>query len=64
MRDYFETWGYLRIRILGILCNIAAQTEIFLNRYDEAESVWVWEYLPEGEDESHDLFMDPGEQIG
>ena len=34
-----------------------------LNRYDEAESVWVWEYLPEGEEESHDLFMDPGEQI-
>ena len=51
------------IRILGKLSNIAAQTEIFLNRYDEAESVWVWEYLPEGEEESHDLFMDPGEQI-
>ena len=32
-------------------------------RYDEAESVWVWEYLPEGEEETHDLFMDPGEQI-
>jgi len=33
------------------------------SRYDEAESVWVWEYLPEGEEETHDLFMDPGEQI-
>merc|ERR1712013_330672 len=33
------------------------------SRYDEAESVWGWEYLPEGEEETHDLFMDPGEQI-
>ena len=55
-----DTWelGYW-----GNLVILHAQTERFLNRYDEAESVWVWEYLPEGEDESHDLFMDPGEQI-
>ena len=33
-------------------------------RYDEAESVWVWEY-PTGEEEGghHDLFMDPGQQV-
>ena len=38
-------------------------TKKIIIRYDEAESVWVWEYLPEGEEETHDLFMDPGEQI-
>merc|ERR1712098_402867 len=32
------------------------------SRFDETESVWVWEYPPEGE-EHHDLFMDPGEQV-
>jgi len=30
-------------------------------RYEESESVWVWEYPTE--DGHHDLFMDPGEQI-
>ena len=32
------------------------------SRYDEAESVWIWEY-PLEDGEHHDLFMDPGEQI-
>eukprot|EP00092_Neocalanus_flemingeri_P007223 GFUD01007802.1.p1 GENE.GFUD01007802.1~~GFUD01007802.1.p1 ORF type:complete len:223 (-),score=50.94 GFUD01007802.1:143-748(-) len=32
------------------------------SRFDETESVWVWEYPVEDED-SHDLFMDPGEMI-
>jgi len=32
------------------------------SRFDETESVWVWEY-PVEEGEHHDLFMDPGEQI-
>ncbi|XP_067946040.1 DNA-directed RNA polymerase III subunit RPC8-like [Watersipora subatra] len=30
-------------------------------RFDEAEQLWVWEYV--GEDEPHDLFMDIGEEI-
>jgi len=30
-------------------------------RFDESEQLWVWEYS--GEDESHDLFMDIGEDI-
>merc|ERR1712098_671039 len=32
------------------------------SRFDEAESVWVWEY-PTEDDDHHDLFMDPGEQV-
>jgi DNA-directed RNA polymerase III subunit RPC8 len=32
-------------------------------RYDEAESVWVWEYPTEEEGRHHDLFMDPGERV-
>lgn len=35
------------------------------SRYDEAESVWVWEYPTEEEEEGghHDLFMDAGEKV-
>jgi len=32
------------------------------SRYDETESVWIWEY-PLEDDEHHDLFMDAGEQV-
>ena len=32
------------------------------SRFDETESVWVWEY-PVEDDEHHDLFMDPGEKV-
>merc|ERR1711973_1048213 len=31
-------------------------------RYDDNESVWIWEY-PLEEGDHHDLFMDPGEKI-
>ena len=31
-------------------------------RYDDNESVWIWEY-PLEEDEHKDFFMDPGETI-
>jgi len=31
-------------------------------RYDDSESVWIWEY-PLEDGEHHDLFMDAGEQI-
>ena len=31
-------------------------------RYDDNESVWIWEY-PLEEDEHKDFFMDPGEKI-
>jgi len=30
-------------------------------RFDETEQTWVWEYKME--DQKHDLFMDPGEEI-
>jgi len=36
------------------------------HRFDESDQVWVWEYPTEDEDgqaASHDLFMDPGEEI-
>ena len=32
------------------------------SRYDDSESVWIWEY-PLEDDEHHDLYMDAGEQI-
>merc|ERR1712168_1698697 len=32
------------------------------SRFDETESVWIWEY-PLEEGEHHDLFMDAGEQV-
>ena len=31
-------------------------------RYDDNESVWIWEY-PLEDGDHHDLFMDPGEKI-
>lgn len=31
------------------------------SRFSETEQVWIWEY--EVEDEKHELFMDPGEEI-
>lgn len=31
-------------------------------RFDEGEQLWVWQYATD-EDESHDLFMDIGENI-
>jgi len=34
---------------------------VLLCRYEENESVWVWEYPVE--DGHHDMFLDPGEQI-
>jgi len=38
------------------------------HRFDETDQVWVWEYPTEPDEdgnpgESHDLFMDPGEEI-
>ena len=41
---------------------IPAESLQFPSRYDDSESVWIWEY-PLEEDEHHDLFMDAGEQI-
>lgn len=32
------------------------------SRFDETESVWVWEY-PLEDGNSHDMFMDPGENV-
>ena len=41
---------------------IPAESLQFPSRYDDSESVWIWEY-PLEDDEHHDLFMDAGEQI-
>ena len=41
---------------------IPAESLQFPSRYDDSESVWIWEY-PLEDEEHHDLFMDAGEQI-
>ena len=41
---------------------IPAESLQFPSRYDDSESVWIWEY-PLEDNEHHDLFMDAGEQI-
>ena len=40
---------------------ICSFNPVLLCRYEENESVWVWEYPVE--DGHHDMFLDPGEQI-
>ncbi|CAG7836060.1 unnamed protein product [Allacma fusca] len=35
----------------------------FPSKFDEREQTWVWEYQQEGEEVSHDLYMDKGQQL-
>jgi len=53
---------------LGFFDDILIPSEALQHphRFDESDQVWVWEYPAEDDDgqpTSHDLFMDPGEEI-